>query len=208
MRAAHAEGVALLERAALADLAEPADVGDEDVDRLRHLVAQRRVAQVRAGHAVVHPAARLGVALRDAGVDVLGHVGEERDDVVVGDGLELVDALDLERGGRADVRGLLGGDARLPQLGLRLAREDLDLLPDLELVLELPDAGHLGTGVARDHGEAFQRGGGCPPIIAECGARVTPTTGRLASTGPRHRLLGDHARRVQAAPSTYYFTLM
>ncbi len=56
----------------------------------------------------MHPAARLGVVLAETGVDVLGHVGEERDDVVVGDGFELVDALDLERGGRADVRGLVG----------------------------------------------------------------------------------------------------
>jgi hypothetical protein len=39
---------------------------------------------------------------------VLGHVGEERDDVVVGGALDLIDALDLERGGRADVRCLLG----------------------------------------------------------------------------------------------------
>ena len=108
MRAADAEHVARLERAALADRAEAADVGDEDVDRLRHLVAQRRVAEVRAGHAVVHPAARLGVVLAEAGVDVLGHVGEERDDVVVGDALDLVDARDLERGGVADVRGLVG----------------------------------------------------------------------------------------------------
>ncbi len=151
VRAADAQGVALLERAALADLAEPADVGDEDVGRLHHLVAQRRVAQVRAGHAVVHPAARLRVICRETRVDVLGHVGEERDDVVVGDGLELVDARDLERGVRADVRGLLARDADLAELGLRLARENLDLLPDLELVLELPDAGHLGAGVARDH---------------------------------------------------------
>ncbi len=100
------------------------------------------------------PAAGLGVVLAEIGVDVLGHVGEERDDVVVGDGFELVDALDFERGVRADVGSLLGGDAGLPQLGLRFAREHLDLLPDRELVLEVPDAGHLGTGVARDHGGA------------------------------------------------------
>ena len=56
----------------------------------------------------MHPAAGLGVVLGEAGVDVLGHVGEERDDVVVECRLDLVDARDLERGGVADVRGLGG----------------------------------------------------------------------------------------------------
>ena len=55
--------------------------------------------------------------------------------------LDLVDALDGEAGLLADVRGLLGGDADLAELGLRLAGQDLDLLPDLELVLECPRCG-------------------------------------------------------------------
>ena len=48
-----------------------------------------------------------------------------------------------------------GRDPDLTEFRLGLAREDLDLLPDLELVLQLPDAGHLGAGVARDHGRVL-----------------------------------------------------
>ena len=98
MRAPDAEHLARLERAALADLADAADVGDDEVDRLRHLQAESGVAKVARGHAVVDPPARLGLTLGNAGVDVLGHVGEEGDDVVVERCLELVDALDLEGG--------------------------------------------------------------------------------------------------------------
>ena len=88
---ADAQGVALLERAAAADLAELAHVLDEDVGRLDELVAQGGVTQVGAGHAVVNPAAGLGVPLGHVGVDMLAHVGEERDDVVVGHGLDGID---------------------------------------------------------------------------------------------------------------------
>ena len=44
---------------------------------------------------------------------------------------------------------------RLTQLGLGLARQHLDLLPDVELVLKRPDMPHLGARVAVDHQRAF-----------------------------------------------------
>ena len=134
--AAHAKGVALLEGAALADFTELAAIIDEDVGRLNELVAERGVAQVRAGHTVVHPAAGLGLALGDVLVDVLAHVGEEGDDVVVGNGLDSVDLFLVKGSVLADVGGLLLGDADLAHLCVRLAREHLDLLPDGVLVLE------------------------------------------------------------------------
>jgi hypothetical protein len=66
--------------------------------------------------------------------DVLRHVGEERDDVMVQRGLELVDALDLEGGPLAYLRSLFLRDADLAEFGLGLACQYFDLFPDLELV--------------------------------------------------------------------------
>ena len=149
--AAYADGVLELERATLAGLAQTLHVGDDDVEGLRDLVAQRGIAKVGARHAVVHPATWLGLAFGHVGIDVIRHDGREGDDVMVGDLLDLVDLGHGEIGMRANPRGLLGGDAALPQLGLRFASEDLDLLPNVELVLERPDVAHLGQRVALDH---------------------------------------------------------
>ena len=74
---------------------------------------------------------------------------------MVGDLLDLGDALGRAAGVIADPLGLLLGDARLTQLGLGLARQHLDLLPDVELVLKRPDMPHLGARVAVDHQRAF-----------------------------------------------------
>ena len=148
---ADAERVALLERAAAADLSEFAHVLDDDVGRLDELVAQGGVTQVGAGHAVVDPAAGLGVPLGHVGVDILAHVGEERDDVVVGHGLDGIDFGAVEARVLADPRGLFLGDAAGTKLGLRLAGEHFDFLPDGVLVFEREDVAHLGAGVAVDH---------------------------------------------------------
>jgi hypothetical protein len=142
VRTADAERVLELERPARADPAKAADVLDDDVLRLRHLVAQRRVAEVARGHPIVDPLGGLA--------DVLGHVREERDHVVVRLALDLLDPLHFERGAIADQSDVLGGNHT--QLRLGLARQDLDVLPDLELVLERPDQTHLGPGVSLDHG--------------------------------------------------------
>ena len=155
---AHAEGVSLLECATLADLAELAAVLDEDVGGLDELVAEGRVAKVRARHAVVDPAAGLGLALRHVAVDVGAHVGEEGDDVVVGHGLDGVDLILVEGRVVANPPRLVSGDAALADLGVRLAGEHLDLLPDGVLVLERKDMTHLRTGVAIDHRGSFRGG--------------------------------------------------
>ena len=151
VRAAHAEGVTLLEGAALADLAKLLAVLDEDVGGLDELVAQGSIAQVRGGHAVVDPAGGLGASLRHVLVDVGVHVGEEGNDVVVGHGLDGVDLVLVEGGVLANPGGLLVRDAALADLGVRLAGQNLDLLPDGVLVLQREDVAHLRTGVAIDH---------------------------------------------------------
>src|SRR5260221_13741805 len=83
------------------------------------------------------------------GTDVLGKVGQEGDHVVVGFALDLVDACDLEL-------------ALLPDRARRRRRDDaqrclgvagmrLDLEPDAETVLRLPDRAHRGAARAGDH---------------------------------------------------------
>ena len=152
---AGAERVALLEGTALADLAELLDVLDDKVASLSELVAQSRITQVRAGHTVVNPAAGLGLALGDVGVDVLLHVGQEGDDVVARDLLDLVDLCLLKVGMVANPLGLVFRNADLAELRLGLAGQDLDLLPNGVLVLEGEDVSHLRAGIAIDHSGSF-----------------------------------------------------
>ena len=149
--AAHTQRVLELEGAALAGLAKALDVVDDDVAGLGDLIGQGGVAQVGGRHAVVHPAAGLVGALGDVGVNIVGHAGGERNDVVVRHFLDLVDLLHGEVGVIADPLRLLARDARLAELGLGLAGQNLDLLPNGELVLKLPDATHFRTSVATDH---------------------------------------------------------
>ena len=97
------------------------------------------------------------------GADDFGEVGQEGDDVVLGLALDLVDAGDVEGGvlglGPDRLGGLLGDDAELGQ-GVRRVR--LDLEPDLEPGLRLPDRGHFRAGVAGDHQTAPGRWAGGP----------------------------------------------
>ena len=97
------------------------------------------------------PAGGLGLAGGHVGVDVGAHVGQEGDDVVVGHGLDGVDLLLVEGGVLADPGGLLLRDSALADLGVGLAGQDLDLLPDDVLVLQREDVAHLRAGVAIDH---------------------------------------------------------
>ena len=149
--AADAQHVLHLEGAALAGLAKLLNVLKDDVERLGNLIAKGGVAQVGGGHAEVNPAAGLGIALGDVGINVVGHNRFEGDDVVVGDFLDLVDLGNREIGVLANVGGFLFGDADLAKLGLSFAGKHLDFLPDLEFVLEFPDSAHGRAGVTTDH---------------------------------------------------------
>ncbi len=87
------------------------------------------------------------------GADDLRQMRQEGDDVVLGFALDFVDAGDIE----ARVPGLgpdrLGGLFRdHAKFGQRVRRMRLDLEPDLEARLRLPDGGHFRAGVAGDHG--------------------------------------------------------
>ena len=88
------------------------------------------------------------------GADDLGEMGQEGDDVVLGLALDLVDARDIEGGvlrlGPDRFRGVLRDHA---EFGLRVRRMRLDLEPDPEARLRLPDRGHFRAGIAGDHRE-------------------------------------------------------
>ena len=153
--AAGAERIALLEGTALADHAELLDVLDNQVTRLSKLIAQSRITQVGAGHTVVNPAARLGLALGNIGVDIFLHVGQEGDDIVARDLLDLVNLRLLKVGVVANPLGLFFGNTDLAELRLSLAGQDLNLLPNGVLVLEGEDVSHLRAGIAIDHSGSF-----------------------------------------------------
>src|SRR5258708_33601581 len=92
------------------------------------------------------------------GTDVLGKVGQEGDHVVVGFELDVVDACDLELGllpDRARRRRRDDTQRRLGVAGMRL-----DLEPDAETILRLPDRAHRGAAIAGDHLSS------CPCFIA------------------------------------------
>ena len=81
--------------------------------------------------------------------DLLGDRRRERDDVVLGDLLDFLDARDVERAALADVaRGLGGHDA-----GGRhgLGGGDFDQQPGFVPALVAPDAPHFGVRVAWNH---------------------------------------------------------
>jgi len=84
--------------------------------------------------------------------DNLGQVGQEGDDVVLGLALDLVDPRHVENGvpGLAPdhLRRLLRDHTEFRQ---RIRRMRLDLEPDLEAGLGLPDGGHFRAGIAGNH---------------------------------------------------------
>ena len=151
MGAAHAQGFLELESATLAGFTQQGDVLQNDVQRLGNLIGKSRIAQVGRSHTVMNPTARRLGSLGNVGINVLRHVGGEGDYIVVGNLFDLVNALNGEVCMLADPSSLFLGDARFAQLGLGFACQNLDFLPDLELVLELPNSTHFGAGVATDH---------------------------------------------------------
>lgn len=125
------------------------DVGDQEVGGAHELHVEAGVEHVGGGHALVHEA-RLGP-------DDLGEVGEEGDDVVLDLALDGIDARDVEFGGLALLPDLGGGRFRDDaELGHGVGRVRLDLEPDAIARLRVPDRGHCGPGIARDHGRPWR----------------------------------------------------
>ncbi len=143
--AADGRGELMLEGAAFQHLQQLVHVGDQDVGGALQLHGEAGVEYVARRHALVQEAGFRPGALRD--------VSQEGDDVVLGLGLDRVDALDVERarlgiGLPHGAGGFPGDDA---QVGHRIEGMRLDLEPDAETAFGGPDRDHIGTRVARDH---------------------------------------------------------
>src|SRR5450631_230669 len=115
------------------------------------------------------------------GTDDFRQMGEEGDHVVPGLALDLVDPGDIEDG----VPGF-GPDrcCRLfrdnAEFRLRISRMRLDLEPDLEARLGLPDRGHFRAGIAGNHRR----------LVAH---EITPRFSRAAPVRQTHGPLSPYA---------------
>ena len=132
---------------------QPVNPVEEQVACPCHLDGERGVQNIGRRHALMDETGLIA--------DLFGQFGGEGDDVVLGFPLDLVDPVDARVGiGLValfphDLGGVLGDHA---QFGLRVAGMGLDLEPDAELVCGLPNGGHLGAGIARDHGNSVSDG--------------------------------------------------
>ena len=117
---------------------------DEAVGGVAQQDRERGVEDVARRHAAMEPACVVADELLD--------VREERDHVVLGGALDLLDArrVEHERLRANAVRGALGDDAGVFH---GVARGELDLEPHLVATLGRPQGGELGRRVARDHGD-------------------------------------------------------
>ena len=141
VRAADHRRAAMLERAIANGPGERLQVFQDDVARLAHLQGLRSIDDVRRGHPEVKPACRRP--------DVLGHRGRERDHVVLGGTLDVLDPRNVEPTPLADVPGGRGRhDAGVRH---RVRCRSLDPQPQLVAALVAPDAAHLRVGVSRYH---------------------------------------------------------
>src|SRR5262249_12343084 len=101
------------------------------------------------GHALMHEA-----RLRPHD---LGEVGEEGNHVVLDVALDRIDARDVELRMLALVPDCLScGLWNDAELGHGVGRMRLDLEPDAIARLRIPDRGHFGPSVARDHVRPWQ----------------------------------------------------
>ncbi len=144
MAAADGDGVLVLEGALLQRRQKRIEVGEQYVARAGELHRETGVEHVGRGHALVDE-----TRVRP---DEFGEMGEKGDHVVLGDALDLVDALDVElRRAALLPDGLcrfLRDDA---DFGQRIAGMRLDLEPDTEAGLRRPDGDHIRARIAWDH---------------------------------------------------------
>lgn len=91
--AADAHRVLVFEGAGLESREHPVDVGEQQIGGAHELDVEGGVENVGRGHALMHKTA--------VGADKFGEMGEEGDDVVLGHGLDLIDAGDVKRGAAA-----------------------------------------------------------------------------------------------------------
>ena len=92
--AADGRGQLVLEGALLQRHQDPIDAGQQQVRRVHQLDIEARIQHIRRGHALVQEAGFV--------TDMLGHIGEEGDDVVLYFALDFINPVDVERGALTD----------------------------------------------------------------------------------------------------------
>ena len=165
--AADARRQLVLQRPPLQRRQHQVDVLEQQVGGARQLHRQRGVEHVGRGHALVQEARLRPHDLR--------HVGQEGDDVVLHLALDLVDARRVRTGVRPFSQ--MAAAARLgdhAQLGHGVGGVRLDLEPDAVARLRRPDVGHLGAGVAGDHGAQHRSAKRLRPPLARAASAAYP----------------------------------
>src|SRR5215469_7718030 len=139
--APHGWRVFVLESAPLQPREQRIQIRQQNVRGLFQLHRKASVEHITRRHALVHEAC--------LGADMLGEVSQERDHVMAGLALDLVDLVDLERAALPyRTRSALRNN---PERRLRIAGMRFDLKPNPVAVLRRPDPRHLGPAIARDH---------------------------------------------------------
>ena len=130
----HRDGVPMCQGEAAQGLGERGLFGDQKFSGACDRQAQPGVEDVRGRHAVVDPSG--------GRTHVFGHIGEKRDDIVVGRLLEFLRARHREVGLGLDLGEVLRRDDAPARP--RPADGELDLEPPSELRFLDPDGGHRG----------------------------------------------------------------
>ncbi|MND53340.1 hypothetical protein D3C80_443750 [compost metagenome] len=144
--AADADRILVFEGASLESSQNTIYVCKQNVGGAHELDVERRVEHVRRCHALVDEA-----AIR---ADEFRQMSKEGDDVMLGDGFDLIDAGDIEFGlaalfpDRFCRRFRNDADCRE-----RVAGVGLDFEPDAKLCFRRPDGDHFRSGITGDHGQ-------------------------------------------------------
>ena len=155
MSAAHAQRILEFESTALAGFTQLLNVLQNNVNCLGDLIRQSRITQIRRGHTIVNPTAWGLPTFRNVFIDAFSHVCGERNNIVIGNLFNFVDALNREVRMIANPLGFFLGDARLTQFSLSFACQHFDFFPNFELVLKLPDSAHFRTRITTNHVVSF-----------------------------------------------------
>src|SRR5574344_629156 len=141
MRTADAWRMLELRRTALQYIAEFMQIIQDEIRRIAHHDAERRILHIAGGQPLMDV---FGIL-----TDIFGHIRQESDDIVIRYLLDFMHALQIELCLLADV------DSRflrnLSQLSHGLAGRDLDLEHDFEFMLQRPEMPHFRVRIAFDH---------------------------------------------------------
>jgi hypothetical protein len=143
--AADRRGQLMLIGSALDRFEERVEVGEQYVGGLTELDRETGIEHVARRHSLVHEACFVA--------DILGHPGEEGDDVMLGDGFDRVDRrhVDLGLRGPPVPQRLGGGFGNGAEFREGVGRVRFDLEPDGQAILGRPDRGHFRPCVTRNH---------------------------------------------------------